>query len=138
MSNGPAGMLDRLLGERQAPAKARRARTAPAAAVPGRPRVAPRRNQVRVVVVVVSVEANLLERLRRAIYWSPGVTMAGLTEAGLERELDRLEQKHGSFKAIPSGQRVKRGRPTRGRTSSGDSRRGATRRRPSRRSTNSM
>jgi hypothetical protein len=44
---------------------------------------------------------DLMERLKNAVFWSgPRVTLAGLAEAGLRAELERLEKKNGGpFKA---------------------------------------
>ncbi len=39
--------------------------------------------------------ANLVERARDAVYWTPGATMAGLVEAALSVHLGKLEKKRG-------------------------------------------
>lgn len=51
---------------------------------------------------------ELIERARNAVYWTPGLTLAGLTEAALEKFLNELEQ----GKPFPPRQReLKAGRP---------------------------
>jgi hypothetical protein len=42
---------------------------------------------------------DLMERAKNAAYWTPGLTLAGLAEAGIRTELERVEKKHGPFKA---------------------------------------
>jgi hypothetical protein len=42
---------------------------------------------------------ELMERAKNAAYWTPGLTLAGLAEAGIRAELERIEKKHGPFKA---------------------------------------
>lgn len=42
---------------------------------------------------------ELMERAKNAAYWTPGLTLAGLAEAGIRAELERVEKKHGPFKA---------------------------------------
>jgi hypothetical protein len=38
---------------------------------------------------------DLTERAKNASYWTPGPSLAGLAEAGIRAEVDRLEKKHG-------------------------------------------
>ena len=43
---------------------------------------------------------ELMERAKNAAYWTPGLTLAGLAEAGIRAEVERIEKKnHGAFKA---------------------------------------
>jgi hypothetical protein len=41
------------------------------------------------------LSADLIDRLRNAVYWSPGLTLAGLAEEALERKLAELEAERG-------------------------------------------
>jgi hypothetical protein len=60
------------------------------------------------MTVVISPE--VAERARNAAYWEPGVTVAGLIEAGLTREVDRLERERGE--SYPKRRtKLKAGRP---------------------------
>jgi len=53
---------------------------------------------------------ELTERLRNAVYWTPGLTLAGLAEQALEAELSKLEKKNGEpFAERP--EKLKGGRP---------------------------
>lgn len=46
---------------------------------------------------------ELMERAKNATYWTPGLTLASLAEAGIRHELERLEKKNGrAFKARES------------------------------------
>lgn len=43
---------------------------------------------------------DLMERAKNASYWTPGLTLAALAEAGIRAEVERLEKAHGKrFKA---------------------------------------
>lgn len=62
--------------------------------------------------VTIALPADLLERARNAVYWTPGATLAGLVEDAVAEAMDQLEQEHGSpFKArsanLKPGRRVK-------------------------------
>jgi len=61
--------------------------------------------------VTLHTTAELADRMRRAAYWLPGVTIASLCESALTAELVRLEKEHGPLKPIPPGQSVPTGRP---------------------------
>ncbi len=45
------------------------------------------------VTLILSVEQ--LEQLRNAVYWTPGMTLAGLIKAAVHESLERLEQRNG-------------------------------------------
>ena len=45
--------------------------------------------------VTVQLDGELVERMKNAVYWTPGLTMAGLAETAIGREVDALEQEHG-------------------------------------------
>ncbi len=52
----------------------------------------------------------VIERARNAVYWSPGLTLAGLTEKALTAYIDALEAERGE--AFPPRQgELKLGRP---------------------------
>lgn len=38
---------------------------------------------------------DLMDRAKNASYWTPGLTLAALAEAGIRAELERLEKAHG-------------------------------------------
>ena len=53
---------------------------------------------------------EVIERARNAVYWTPGLTLAGLTESALSAYLDALEKERGE--AFPQRQgELKLGRP---------------------------
>jgi post-segregation antitoxin (ccd killing protein) len=53
---------------------------------------------------------DLVERAKDTVYWTPGLTLAALAEAGLRAEVERHEKKNGGpFK--PRGQKLVGGRP---------------------------
>lgn len=43
----------------------------------------------------IHVSTELFDRARNAAYWLPGVTVSGLVEAGVQREVERLEKLNG-------------------------------------------
>jgi hypothetical protein len=69
--------------------------------------------------IPAQVPAPLLEEARRAVYWTPGLTLSGLVTEALEEHLARLKvarRKAGEeedFPPLPSGQRIRTGRPIR-------------------------
>ena len=53
---------------------------------------------------------DLVERVRDAVYWTPGATMSGFMEEALRAHLERIEKKNGrSFPSRPG--KLKTGRP---------------------------
>ena len=61
--------------------------------------------------LTVHVDAATIDRARDAVYWTPGLTLAALTEAALTRELARMEaERGGPFENrtadIPRGRRI--------------------------------
>jgi hypothetical protein len=60
--------------------------------------------------ITFHISPDVSERLRNAVYWTPGVTMADLAERGILRELEKLERENGGpFRARKS--ELKGGRP---------------------------
>jgi hypothetical protein len=60
--------------------------------------------------LTVVIQADLLDRLRNAVYWSAGLTLTALVEDALADTIDRMERKNGE----PYPRRMeplKRGRP---------------------------
>lgn len=45
--------------------------------------------------LTVHVPAELVERLKDAVYWTPGLTLAGLSERAFSETLEKLEKKNG-------------------------------------------
>jgi hypothetical protein len=55
---------------------------------------------------------GLMDRAKNASYWTPGLSLAGLAEAGIRAEVERLEKAHG--KPFPEREReLVGGRPMR-------------------------
>ena len=60
----------------------------------------------------VRLPGALIDRARNAVYWTPGLTLAELTERALDKEVARLERERGKpFTKRPG--RLKAGRPIR-------------------------
>lgn len=60
--------------------------------------------------LTVHVSVEVIERAKNAVYWTPGLTLAGLSENALQKALEGLERAHGG----PFDQRraeLKGGRP---------------------------
>ena len=53
---------------------------------------------------------ELFEQARDAVYWTPGLTLSGLCEAGLRSEIVNLERKRGEAFPKRAGD-LKAGRP---------------------------
>jgi hypothetical protein len=68
----------------------------------------PARAQLR---FTVHLPADLVEQLRRAVYWTPGATLSGLAEQALRQAVGRLEKERGE--AFPDTRGSIRGRPVR-------------------------
>jgi hypothetical protein len=60
--------------------------------------------------VTFHITKQLIEKARDAVYWTPGLTMAGLAELALRDALDKLEKKRGESFPNREGQ-LKYGRP---------------------------
>ena len=66
-------------------------------------------NRVR---LAVAIPPELLERAKNAVFYTPGLTLAALTEIALVGQLDKMERKNGGpFPVRTSALRV--GRPVR-------------------------
>jgi hypothetical protein len=67
------------------------------------------RRKLRLSVVI---DAAVVERAKNAVYWTPGLTLATITEQALVAALDKLEHRRGEpFPPREAGLRV--GRPVR-------------------------
>ena len=81
-------------------------RPAPTSAAP------PAAAATRPVSVSVGLQPQLLERARNAVYWTPGLTLAGVANLGLSLALEQLERaNHGKpfpprVGPVPTGRRV--------------------------------
>lgn len=62
--------------------------------------------------VTLHLSRGLLDRVRNAVYWTPGLTMADLAEEALSRYLALLEEERGGA-FPPRASELKRGRPIR-------------------------
>ena len=66
--------------------------------------------KVRKIRATFHLPMELIDRARDAVYWTPGLTLTDLCEAGLRSEIANLEQKQG--KAFPRrAAELKPGRP---------------------------
>ena len=45
--------------------------------------------------VTIALPAELMDRARNTVYWTPGATLAGLVEDAMVNALERLEREHG-------------------------------------------
>ncbi len=60
--------------------------------------------------LTVSIRKNLLEKARDVVYWSHGLTLAGLIENALTAELEKIEKKRGEPFQTRKGE-ISPGRP---------------------------
>lgn len=45
--------------------------------------------------LTIHIRADLIERVKNAVYWTPGLTMSGLAERTLEQAIAELEEENG-------------------------------------------
>ena len=62
--------------------------------------------------LTVNLPPELIERAGNAVYWTPGLTLAGLREEAISKGLARLEKKNGGpFKErdgkLPTGRPIR-------------------------------
>lgn len=66
----------------------------------------------RVEQIAVRLPSELVQRMRDAVYWTPGATITALIERGATAEIARLERERGE--AFPRANApVRKGRPVR-------------------------
>jgi hypothetical protein len=54
-----------------------------------------KRPKVKKERLTVHLSVDLIERVKNAVYWTPGLTLAGLAEDALREAVDQLEQARG-------------------------------------------
>lgn len=60
--------------------------------------------------VTFQLSSEVVNHARNAVYWTPGLTMSGLAEMALRREIELLEEKRGR-PFSERAQELKAGRP---------------------------
>ncbi len=60
--------------------------------------------------LTVHVPRDVVERVKNAVYWTPGLTLARLSETALLAEVERLEQERGGAYP-PRTEELRGGRP---------------------------
>lgn len=60
--------------------------------------------------LTVHLPVDLIERVKNAVYWTPGLTLAGLAEEAFTAAVERLERKRGE-PFPPRKSELKGGRP---------------------------
>lgn len=97
--------LDALVPLQEAPAAPRKRTTPPAtAAEPARKTGKDR--------LTVHLPVDVIDRAKNAVFWTPGLTLAGLAETAFLKALERLEKENGGPFA-PRKAELKGGRPMR-------------------------
>lgn len=78
---------------------------------PGAPRPAPAKPaRVQKERLTVHLPLELIDRVKNAVYWTPGLTLASLSEHALRKAVDKLEAERGE--PYPHrAQELKGGRP---------------------------
>lgn len=62
--------------------------------------------------LTVPISQDVLEKVRNAVYWTPGLTIAGLTEEALVEAVHKMEKKRGE--PFPKREKeISAGRPVR-------------------------
>lgn len=65
---------------------------------------------VRTERLTLHLSSKLVDRIRNAVYWTPGLTIAELAETALSESIDQLEAERGEA-FVARGSELKRGRP---------------------------
>lgn len=60
--------------------------------------------------ITVQISHNVIERLKNAVYWTPGLTLAALAEEAFSRAIDRLENERAA-RFPDRKEELKTGRP---------------------------
>jgi hypothetical protein len=60
--------------------------------------------------LTVHLSIGLIDRMKNAVYWTPGLTLAGLAEEALAQAVDKLEKERGE-PFPPRQAELKGGRP---------------------------
>jgi hypothetical protein len=61
--------------------------------------------------VTIHVPADLIDRVKNAVYWEPGLTLAGFAEMALAKALEDLEQERGAPFPNRRDKQLRGGRP---------------------------
>jgi predicted DNA-binding protein len=67
--------------------------------------------------VTIALPIELLDRLKNAVFWTPGLTLAGLVQGAIAETIERMEKSHGDFFPVRTKE-LKGGRPRRQRSES--------------------
>jgi hypothetical protein len=71
---------------------------------------APDRRRPQSARITLQLPAELVERLRNAVYWTPGLTLTAVVTDALRKRLEKMETAHdGTF--TQREQQLRRGRP---------------------------
>lgn len=60
--------------------------------------------------ITVQISEEIIERIKNATYWTPGLTLSCLVETALEKEVDQMEADRGNPFEKRKGE-LKTGRP---------------------------
>lgn len=61
--------------------------------------------------ITLHLSVELIDRVKNAVYWEPGLTIAGFAEKALEKAIDKLEKEKGDSYPTRHDYRLKSGRP---------------------------
>lgn len=60
--------------------------------------------------ITVQISEDVIDRIKNAVYWTPGLTLAALAEEAFSVIVDKLEQERGE-KFVKRKEELKTGRP---------------------------
>lgn len=61
--------------------------------------------------ITLHISASVIDRVKNAVYWEPGLTLAGFAEEALEKALNELEAERGTPFPQRREHRLRGGRP---------------------------
>lgn len=61
--------------------------------------------------VTIHVSVDLIDRVKNAVYWEPGLTLAGFAQDAFEKALEKLEKRNGEPYPMRREHNLRGGRP---------------------------
>ena len=61
--------------------------------------------------ITLHISSDIVDRVKNAVYWEPGLTVAGFAEEAFMKEIEKLEQERGAPFPQRKQHRLRGGRP---------------------------
>lgn len=63
--------------------------------------------------LTVQISENIIERVKNAVWWTPGLTLSEFSEKALVKFVDDLENENGGPFVVRKNEKMRSGRPLR-------------------------